>query len=586
MKKLLIVAVALLFVVSTAFAADFAPTLLKLSADPIIQYSFDGSELKIPVEVSGTSAGIVFCVFTRGKADDIQETQNGFMGWHYVNKVDTCIYYSSMRSFVTGQQTITWDGKDQDGAVVPPGEYTYYLWAFDNQGAKTLAAIGMPPTRGNYIQETDEAGLPLDRPVILDIYKRWKIGNDPLDETLFERSSLTAAEGWNLRSTPVIQQDDHSILYVNVLNYDSHSGGVHKFKWVPDGDSELQTDWGNDGYSDLVSMPKNWISDVTTNGDYLYTAQGDWYESIPAVDFYIFDMDGGLVDQVDLTSWWSSPDEFEAGGQMNGGINTLCLRNGYGYLNSHTSCHVQMVDPVRFLESGEKDDFIVWSNDNGDYVLDHNFEETSMLMWVCNDSHVGPYKYTISADDNLFSIVMAYDIGASNFAICAPDGTGLGYYAAAGETGGLKSGNFLLDGDTPFDGMYLDNRHTGGHHTEYDKDKAENNLYFLGQDSISGLIMSGVGVVEEAPTAFSVAQNAPNPFNPTTTISFSLAEACNVSIEVYNVAGQKVDTLVDGFMNAGSHSMVWDASDFSAGVYFYTVKSGGFSKTMKMTLLK
>ena len=77
-----------------------------------------------------------------------------------------------------------------------------------------------------------------------------------------------------------------------------------------------------------------------------------------------------------------------------------------------------------------------------------------------------------------------------------------------------------------------------------------------------------------------------NPFNPTTTIGFTLADAGDVAIDVYNVAGQKVDTLVSGFMEAGSHSAVWDASGFSAGVYFYTVKSGDFTRTLKMTLLK
>ena len=67
MKKLLIITVALMLVVSTAYAADFAPTLLKLSAAPLIQYDFDGSALSIPIEVTGTTAGIIFCVYTRDK---------------------------------------------------------------------------------------------------------------------------------------------------------------------------------------------------------------------------------------------------------------------------------------------------------------------------------------------------------------------------------------------------------------------------------------------------------------------------------------------------------------------------------------
>ncbi len=57
-------------------------------------------------------------------------------------------------------------------------------------------------------------------------------------------------------------------------------------------------------------------------------------------------------------------------------------------------------------------------------------------------------------------------------------------------------------------------------------------------------------------------------------------------MDVFNVAGQKVATVANEFMNAGSHSVTWDASGLSAGVYFYTVKTDKYSKTMKMTLLK
>ncbi|MCE5248930.1 T9SS type A sorting domain-containing protein [bacterium] len=81
-------------------------------------------------------------------------------------------------------------------------------------------------------------------------------------------------------------------------------------------------------------------------------------------------------------------------------------------------------------------------------------------------------------------------------------------------------------------------------------------------------------------------QGAPNPFNPSTTVSFTIPQPGNVTIDIYNAAGQKVAAVADGFMSAGNHSVTWDASGFSAGVYFYTVKAGYVSKTMKMTLLK
>ena len=102
-----------------------------------------------------------------------------------------------------------------------------------------------------------------------------------------------------------------------------------------------------------------------------------------------------------------------------------------------------------------------------------------------------------------------------------------------------------------------------------------------------GIITSKPVAVEEGtPAGFSVAQNSPNPFNPSTTISFSIPSAGIATVDIYNVAGQKIDSVVNEYLSAGSHSVMWDASGISAGVYFYTVTSGKVSKTMKMTLLK
>ena len=88
------------------------------------------------------------------------------------------------------------------------------------------------------------------------------------------------------------------------------------------------------------------------------------------------------------------------------------------------------------------------------------------------------------------------------------------------------------------------------------------------------------------PTQFALHQNYPNPFNPSTEISFSLPEACAVRLEVYNVLGQRVASLVDGRMDAGAHTVTWDATEVSSGVYLYHLQAGEFSETRKMMLLK
>ncbi len=80
--------------------------------------------------------------------------------------------------------------------------------------------------------------------------------------------------------------------------------------------------------------------------------------------------------------------------------------------------------------------------------------------------------------------------------------------------------------------------------------------------------------------------NYPNPFNPVTTISFSLPVASHVSLEVYNVMGQRVTTVADGFYEAGVHACEWDGSAVASGVYFYRIETPEFAETKKMMLLK
>jgi hypothetical protein len=90
----------------------------------------------------------------------------------------------------------------------------------------------------------------------------------------------------------------------------------------------------------------------------------------------------------------------------------------------------------------------------------------------------------------------------------------------------------------------------------------------------------------------SLSQNYPNPFNPTTTIEYTLKEQANVSLRVYNVAGQLIRTLVEETKTPGEvHTVTWDGRNdagqsVSSGVYFYKLVAGGYVQTKKMVLLK
>ena len=111
----------------------------------------------------------------------------------------------------------------------------------------------------------------------------------------------------------------------------------------------------------------------------------------------------------------------------------------------------------------------------------------------------------------------------------------------------------------------------------------------VGIDNIT-LVKAGTATSNESdleqPKEIGLSQNYPNPFNPTTSISFNLPEATNVSLSVYNMIGQKVAVLVDGRRTAGEHTVSFDASSLSSGVYIYRLRSGSMTITKKMTLLK
>ncbi|MFH2036394.1 MAG: FlgD immunoglobulin-like domain containing protein [Candidatus Zixiibacteriota bacterium] len=93
------------------------------------------------------------------------------------------------------------------------------------------------------------------------------------------------------------------------------------------------------------------------------------------------------------------------------------------------------------------------------------------------------------------------------------------------------------------------------------------------------------------PTDFTLNQNHPNPFNPTTDIAYYLPVTSQVRIDIYNILGQNIITLVDGVMEAGLHQIQWDGTNSSggkvaSGVYLYNMQAGEFNKSKKMILMK
>ncbi|MEX0609528.1 MAG: T9SS type A sorting domain-containing protein [Balneolaceae bacterium] len=97
----------------------------------------------------------------------------------------------------------------------------------------------------------------------------------------------------------------------------------------------------------------------------------------------------------------------------------------------------------------------------------------------------------------------------------------------------------------------------------------------------------GIENNKEIPADFTLSQNYPNPFNPTTQIQFGLPFSSEISLKVFNMLGQHITTLAEGAYSEGAHSINFDATNLSSGIYIYKLSTkDGFEKTNKMTLIK
>jgi len=105
----------------------------------------------------------------------------------------------------------------------------------------------------------------------------------------------------------------------------------------------------------------------------------------------------------------------------------------------------------------------------------------------------------------------------------------------------------------------------------------------------AGWVLTGSfleGDLTDLPSEFALLSNYPNPFNAQTVIEYQLPVTSNVKLEIYNLLGNKVTTLVEGEQEAGYRSVSWDASDVSSGIYFYKLSAGDYTETMRMILVK
>ena len=115
-------------------------------------------------------------------------------------------------------------------------------------------------------------------------------------------------------------------------------------------------------------------------------------------------------------------------------------------------------------------------------------------------------------------------------------------------------------------------------------------LYITAGKSLYRIRLAAATAVKEQGSlitkAFKLYENYPNPFNPSTTITFDLSKGQNVKLKIFDILGNKQGTLLNGYMSSGRHTIVFNADSFPSGVYFYQMQAGNFIQSKKMVLLR
>ena len=190
------------------------------------------------------------------------------------------------------------------------------------------------------------------------------------------------------------------------------------------------------------------------------------------------------------------------------------------------------------------------------------------------DIFIGPPQLTSELVRALANIAGVYLFTTEDATICAAEGY-LSLHA-------VKDGPLMLNigsENTVLDA--LDHTTIGqGPVLNLDFHAGDTRLLYCGQPtSVSEKPTNGT-------TSYELYQNYPNPFNPTTTIRFSLPQRSHVTLKIFDILGREVATLVNGELNPGEHSVVYDTKGLPSGVYFYRLTTPTFSQTKAMEVVK
>ncbi len=248
------------------------------------------------------------------------------------------------------------------------------------------------------------------------------------------------------------------------------------------------------------------------------------------------------------------------------------------YDGGTTSTTLWEFQPVGGSVGPEEIDFdFTPASDTYQFILYCNGNSFNINYWYVDDlmvTYVTPVEMTsFNASANEGNVILNWatstETNNRGFEVERKSGNNefqkIGYIAGFGTT------------TEPKNYSYADNNLNTGNYT-----------YRLKQVDLNGTYnySNEIEVKVNVPAVFALEQNYPNPFNPATSIKYSIPENQQVRLNVYNLLGQKVMTLVNGLQKAGEHEVSFNAANFASGVYFYKLEAGTQSSIKKMILLR
>ncbi len=171
--------------------------------------------------------------------------------------------------------------------------------------------------------------------------------------------------------------------------------------------------------------------------------------------------------------------------------------------------------------------------------------------------------------------VIPFEVDATN-SVTPGQSVTLQYNLQAYENFCRPDNGSCISGQTCSDCNFNNNGHTEPHYT------IQGQLILYKPNPFAAVEV----ISSEIPDSYTLDQNFPNPFNPSTKIIFNLPKSSNVKLAVYDIQGKLLKTLVEGELTAGSYRVEWNAKDYPSGIYFYRLETKGFNESKRMMLVK